>query len=139
MGTKLEHFKKSQENLEFHQNKCHPEDVPDMRRQCAKATDQWAQGVAGRPANFYVGSDKNFVDTCLHEKGKAKAVKKVDGGQTHWPASHMAWPPGLHLVCYRLGQVSGALPWPYKYPPPYGGNEKADTTFWRFHLQSSHS
>jgi hypothetical protein len=23
--------------------------APDMRRQCANATDQWAQGVAGRP------------------------------------------------------------------------------------------
>jgi hypothetical protein len=34
----------------------------------------------GRLAKFYVGSDENFVDTCLHEKGKAKAVKKVDGG-----------------------------------------------------------
>jgi hypothetical protein len=36
-----------------------------------------------RPANFYVGSNPNFVDMCLHEKGKAKAVKKVSGGQTH--------------------------------------------------------
>jgi hypothetical protein len=34
----------------------------------------------GRPVNFYVDSDQNFVDTCLHEKGKAKAVKKVGGG-----------------------------------------------------------
>jgi hypothetical protein len=37
-----------QGNLEFHQTKCHPEDVPNMRRQCAKAPDQWAQGVASR-------------------------------------------------------------------------------------------
>jgi hypothetical protein len=28
----------------------------------------------GQPANFYVGLDQNFVDTCLHEKGKAKAT-----------------------------------------------------------------
>jgi hypothetical protein len=35
----LEHFKKSQGNLEFHQNRCHPRDVPDTRRQCARATD----------------------------------------------------------------------------------------------------
>jgi hypothetical protein len=38
------------------------------------------------PANFYVGSDQNFMDTCLHEKGKAKAVKKIGGSQTHWLA-----------------------------------------------------
>jgi hypothetical protein len=43
----LEHFKKLQGNLEFHQNKCHPKGVPDRRRQCEKAADQWAQGVAG--------------------------------------------------------------------------------------------
>jgi hypothetical protein len=49
IGSKLEHFKKLQEKLEFHQNKCHPRNAPDMRRNCAKAIDQWAQGVAGRP------------------------------------------------------------------------------------------
>jgi hypothetical protein len=45
------------------------------------------------------------------------AVAKVGGGQTHWPASHMARPDGRHMVSYRLGQEGGALPWPYKYPP----------------------
>jgi hypothetical protein len=34
----------------------------------------------GRPARFYVGLDCDFVHTCLHEKGKAKAVEKVGGG-----------------------------------------------------------
>jgi hypothetical protein len=37
----LEHFKKLQGKLEFHPNKCHHENAPDMRRQCVKATDQW--------------------------------------------------------------------------------------------------
>jgi hypothetical protein len=32
IGAKLEHFKKSQGNLEFHQNKCHYGDVRDMMR-----------------------------------------------------------------------------------------------------------
>jgi hypothetical protein len=73
----------------------------------------------GRLANFYVSSDQNVVDTCLHEKGKDKAVKKVGGGRTHWPASHIAWPPGHHLVSYHLDQVGGAPPRPYKYHPPY--------------------
>jgi hypothetical protein len=45
----MEHFKKLPGNFELHQNKCHPGGVPDMRRQCAKATDQWAQGLVGRP------------------------------------------------------------------------------------------
>jgi hypothetical protein len=38
----LEHFKKTQGNLEFHQNKFHPRDVRDTRRQCAKVPNQWA-------------------------------------------------------------------------------------------------
>jgi hypothetical protein len=29
---------------------------------------------------FYVGLARGFMHTCLHEKGKAKAVEKVDGG-----------------------------------------------------------
>jgi hypothetical protein len=45
----LEHFKKLQGNLEFQQNKCHLRNVPDTKRQCAKAVDQWAHGVGGRP------------------------------------------------------------------------------------------
>jgi hypothetical protein len=79
--------------------------------------DHWPVGPVGgrlakslgRLANLWVGSDQNFLDTCLHEKGKAMAVEKVSGSRTHWPAGH-------HLVSYRLGQVSGAPPWPYKYP-----------------------
>jgi hypothetical protein len=43
------HFKKSLGNLEFHQNKCHPGDVLDKKRQCVKATSQWTQEVASRP------------------------------------------------------------------------------------------
>jgi hypothetical protein len=57
------------------------------------------------------------MDTCLREKGKANVVKKVHGGRTHWLAGHMAWPPGHDLVSYHLGQVSGAPPQLYKYPP----------------------
>jgi hypothetical protein len=42
-------FKKLEGKLVLHQNKCHPRDVPDTRRQCAKVTDQWAQGVTSWP------------------------------------------------------------------------------------------
>jgi hypothetical protein len=45
------------------------------------------------------------------------AVEKVSGGQIHWLADHVARPAGHHLVSYRLGQVSGAPPWRYKYAP----------------------
>jgi hypothetical protein len=36
----------------------------------------------GRPARFYVDLAHGFMHTCLHEKGKAKEVEKVGGGQT---------------------------------------------------------
>jgi hypothetical protein len=44
----------------------------------------------GWHATFGVDSDQNFLNTCLHDKGKAMAVEKVGGGRTHWPAGHMA-------------------------------------------------
>jgi hypothetical protein len=62
------------------------------------------------------------MDTCLHEKGKAKAVEKVSGGLSTWSASHVAWLADHHLVSYHLGQVGGAPPRPYKYPLT-GGNQ----------------
>jgi hypothetical protein len=71
----------------------------------------------GWPASFCVGSDQNFLDMCLHEKGKAMAVEEVVGARSHWPTDHMARLAGRHLVSYRLGQVGGAPLWPYKYPP----------------------
>jgi hypothetical protein len=47
--VKLEHFKKLQGNLEFHQNKCHPRDVHDMRRHVQRPLTSGPRGVAGRP------------------------------------------------------------------------------------------
>jgi hypothetical protein len=55
--------------------------------------------------------------TCLHQKGKAKAVEKVGRGLSTWSTGHVAWPADRHLVSYRLGQVGEAPPQPYKYPP----------------------
>jgi hypothetical protein len=119
----LEHFKKLQGNLEFHQNKYHPGDIPDMRRQCAKATKQWTQGMGGRrPARYYVCLARGFMHTCLHEKGKAKVVEKVGGGQITWPTDDVARPVGHHLVSYQLNQVGNPSLDPYKYPSP-GGNQ----------------
>jgi hypothetical protein len=70
----------------------------------------------GRLTRFYIGSARGFVDTCLYDKGKAKAVAKGGGSHSTWPAGHMARLAGLHLVSYCLSQVSGAPPRPYKYP-----------------------
>jgi hypothetical protein len=56
--------------------------------------------------------------TCLHLKRKAMAVEKGSGGRSTRPAGHVARPAGQHLVSYRLSQVGGAPPQPYKYPPP---------------------
>jgi hypothetical protein len=64
------------------------------------ATDQWAQGVAGWPARFYVGLARDFMHTCLREKGKAKTVYKVGGGQTTWLAGHVARSVSHHLASY---------------------------------------
>jgi hypothetical protein len=72
----------------------------------------------GRSANFCVNLARGFLDTCLHEKGKAMAVEKVGGGQTNWPANHVARLAGRPLVSYHLGQVDGAPPRNYKYPIP---------------------
>jgi hypothetical protein len=46
------------------------------------------KGWLAEAARFYVGLACGFMHTCLHEKGKAKAVEKVDGGRTTWPTGH---------------------------------------------------
>jgi hypothetical protein len=40
----------------------------------------WLTKSPGQLARFYVGLTCGFVHTCLYEKGKDKAVGKVDGG-----------------------------------------------------------
>jgi hypothetical protein len=62
------------------------------------------------------------MHTCLQEKGKAKAVEKVHGSRTTWPAGHVARPVGHHLMSYRLNQVGNPSLDPYKYPST-GGNQ----------------
>jgi hypothetical protein len=34
----------------------------------------------GQPCRFYVSLVRDFMHTCLHEKGRTMAVEKVDGG-----------------------------------------------------------
>jgi hypothetical protein len=38
--------------------------------------------AVARARRFYIGLAYGFVHTCLHEKGKAKAVEKVGGDRT---------------------------------------------------------
>jgi hypothetical protein len=62
------------------------------------------------------------MHTCPHEKGKNKAVEKVSGGRTTWPAGHVARPTDHHLAAYQLNQVGNPYLDPYKYPS-IGGNQ----------------
>jgi hypothetical protein len=48
------------------------------------------------------------METCLHEKRKAKAVEKSGGSCSTRLAGHVARLAGRYLVSYRLGQVGGA-------------------------------
>jgi hypothetical protein len=57
------------------------------------------------------------VHTCLHEKGKVNAVKKVGGGQTPWPGGQ-----GMYLTLGDSvqrpltsgpkGWLDNQIPWP---------------------------
>jgi hypothetical protein len=53
------------------------------------------------------------------------------GSRSTQLVSHVARPTCHHMVRYRLGQLGGAPPWPYKYPLRW----KLEHT----HMQSSHS
>jgi hypothetical protein len=67
------------------------------------------------------------LDTCLHEKGKAMAVEKVGGAQTHWPAKHMARPAGHHLVSYRSAKSVELPHGPINTPLPVKVNTHTHT------------
>jgi hypothetical protein len=71
---------------------------------------------------FYVGLARGYVHTCLHEKGRAKVVKKISGGRTTWPTDHVARLADPLLVSYQLNQVGNPSLDPYKYPST-GGNQ----------------
>jgi hypothetical protein len=97
-----------------------------MRRQCAKAADQWARGAAGRP-NPLAGRP------CFMSVWPVASWTRVytrRGRERQWrksveasPPSHVAWPAGNHMAGYRHGHVDGVPPRPYKYTPT-GGNQK---------------
>jgi hypothetical protein len=58
-----------------------------VQRSLTSGPRGWPVGqIPGRPARFYVSLACGFMHMCLHEKGKAKVVEKVSGGQTTWVA-----------------------------------------------------
>jgi hypothetical protein len=96
-----------------------------MRRQCAKATDQWAQRVAGRPNSLAGRPHFSYSHGLLHGHALQEAVTRnpkleVCGSRTRWPPDHVARPTDQHLACYRLNQVGNFPLHPYKYPPADG-------------------
>jgi hypothetical protein len=109
--------------LGFHQNKCHHRNAPDTRRQCTKATDQWAQRVAGRTNSLagrpHLTASHGFA-SWARSPGGGNKESKVSGHQTWWPTNHVARPAGQHLACYQLNQVGNSSLDPYKYPPTDG-------------------
>jgi hypothetical protein len=83
-----------------------------MRRQYAKATAQWAQGVAGQP-HHAASHGLAFRDT-LQEVVEGNSMQKVDRGRTPWLVGRVAKPADHHLACYQLNQVVNASLDPYK-------------------------
>jgi hypothetical protein len=123
----LEHFKKLQRNLEFHQNKCHPGNVPDMMRPCARPLTSGPRGWSTGQTPCLAGPTLQPLAGQLHGDTVQEAVignskPKVGGGQTLWPPGHVARPIGHHLASYRLNQVGNPFLDPYKYPST-GGNQ----------------
>jgi hypothetical protein len=112
--------------LEFHQNKYHLRNEPDMRRQYAKATNQYAQG-------WPTGATLQPLTGRLHGHALQEAVTRnpkleVSGSRTRWSLVHVARSAGQHLVCYQLNQVGKSSLDPYKYRSPVGGIQ--NTTFY---------
>jgi hypothetical protein len=72
-----------------------------------------------------------FVDTCLHEKGKGKAVEKVSGGLSTPLAGHVAWRITTSAKSVELlhGPINAPIPMEIR----------THTRFWIFDLQSFHS
>jgi hypothetical protein len=132
----LEHFKKLQGTFEFHQNKCHPEDVLDTRRQCAKVDGQWAQGVAGRPGFMSVWPAALCTRVYMRRGRSRQSRKSVEAEPHGRPDTWL----GRLASTWQFTDLTKSVtsPWtPINTPLPV--EIRTHATFWRFHLQSSHS
>jgi hypothetical protein len=107
----LEHFKKSQGNLEFHQNKYHPRDVRDMRRQCTKATDQWPRGWLADQLAFESVQTKTSW-TCVYTRRERLWWwrKLVEGELIGQPAATWEVTASAKSVELPHGPINNPLP-----------------------------
>jgi hypothetical protein len=134
----LEHFKKLQVNLEFHQNKCQPGVYLTrggrVQRLLTSRTKGWPTGQTP----WLVGSTLSPLtgwlcgDTLL-EAVEGNSKLKVSGGRTPWPGGHVARLVSHHLACYRLNQF-GNPPWTPINAPPYRWKSKQHTLHVVLHL-----
>jgi hypothetical protein len=99
------HFKKLQGNLEFHQSMCHPGDVPDKRRQCTKATNQWAQGVAGRPGFMSVWPAASFTHVYTRWGRPSQGRKSVEANPHGRPATWL----GRSATTWRVTDLTKSV------------------------------
>jgi hypothetical protein len=139
----LEHFKNLQENFEFHQNKYHPGMYLTRGGSVQRPLTNGPSGVAGRPNPM--SGRPSFMS--VWPTASLTRVYTRRGGQ----GGGESWLRPLHLAdrpCGLVGQPPlGELPpRTSRWSSPHSNINtslpveiKRHTTFWRFHLQSSHS
>jgi hypothetical protein len=119
----LEHFKKLQGNLEFHQISVTPGMYltrgGSVQRPLTSGPRGWPASQTPWPASPTLQPlvGRLHGDT-LQEEVTWNPKLKVSGGRIPWSLGHMARPAGHHLASYRLNQVSNPSLDPYKYPLP---------------------
>jgi hypothetical protein len=107
----LEHFKKLQGKLEFHQNKCHLTQGGSVQRPLTSGPRGW---LADRP--HFVAS-RGLASQARSPRGGNKESKV----ESQWKPDLVAARPCVlasrqHLVHYQLNQVSNSSLDRYKYP-----------------------
>jgi hypothetical protein len=104
------------------QNHHHHGGVFDTWTEWAKPQAEWVQGSAAQPNTLAGWPGSKSVRpmtswTCVYTiRGRPRLWRKGGGSCSTRPAGHVAWSVNRHLVSYRLSQVIGAPPQPYKYP-----------------------
>jgi hypothetical protein len=74
------------------------EDVHDTRRQCAKVTDQWAQGVAVRLAFELVRTKASWTHVYTRRERLWRWRKSVEAKLIGRPATWLGWPTATWWV-----------------------------------------
>jgi hypothetical protein len=98
-----------------------------MRRQCAKDTDQWAQGVAGRLAFEVVRTKTSWTRVYMRRQRLWWWRKLVQSKLIVRPAATWKVTASAKSVELPRGPIN----------TPLSVKVDTHTTFWRFHLQSS--